>query len=76
MRRKPQYKIQGQSLDTTRGQNLDKTRTTPQIEVNEQKKAQTGKHWQTECRRQRVMENNKTQRDTMQQDKNTTCRQN
>ena len=32
--------------------------------------------WQTECHPQRVQENNRTQRDTMQQDKNTICRQN
>ena len=34
------------------------------------------KHWQTECHPQRVQENNRTQRYTMQQDKNTICRQN
>ena len=69
---KPQYQKQGQ--------NLNKMRTTPQIQVEEQsltmKKRPTSKHWQTECRRQRVKENNRRQRYTMQQDKNTICRQN
>lgn len=55
-------------------------RSTPQIQVEEQsltlKKRPRSKHWQTECRRQRLKENNRTQRYTMQQDKNTICRQN
>ena len=56
---------QGQSLDTTCGQRLNKMRTTPQIQVEEQnltlKKRPRSKHWQTECRPQRVKENNRTQ---------------
>ena len=68
MRTKPQNK------------NLNKMRSTSQIQVEEQsltlKKRPRSKHWQTECRRQRLKENNRTQRYTMQQDKNTICRQN
>ena len=68
MRTKPQNK------------HLNKMRSTSQIQVEEQsltlKKRPRSKHWQTECRRQRLKENNRTQRYTMQQDKNTICRQN
>ena len=73
-RPKPPNKVWGRSLniknkDKALIQHEDKTlylRSTPQIQVEEQslilKKRPRSKHWQTECRRQRLKENNRTKR--------------
>ena len=81
MRTKPKYKKnKDKALIQHEDKNRNKMRSMPQIQVEEQsltlKKWPRSKHWQTECRRQRLKENNRTQRFTMQQDKNTMCRQN